>query len=97
MDFLFLMIACLFFSVQFIFQKCFQKNTKGGYGITVWNQFHIYIRHQLLAKDSTPFHLIYRFKMQRGTGFKKFMSGIKPNSCVMAIASFPFIISIRYK
>ncbi|MBQ8642396.1 MAG: hypothetical protein IJ480_09290 [Clostridia bacterium] len=43
MDFLFLMIACLFFSVQFIFQKCFQKNTKSGYGITVWNQFHIYI------------------------------------------------------
>ncbi len=56
MDFLFLMIACLFFSVQFIFQKCFQKNTKGGYGITVWNQFHIYIfmGAYLLLTSDTP-------------------------------------------
>ncbi|MBE6613713.1 MAG: hypothetical protein E7631_00225 [Ruminococcaceae bacterium] len=56
MDFLFLMIACLFFSVQFIFQKCFQKNTKGGYGITVWNQFHIYIFMgvYLLLTSDTP-------------------------------------------
>ncbi|MBQ8400410.1 MAG: hypothetical protein IJX14_00625 [Clostridia bacterium] len=57
MDFLYLMIACLFFSVQFIFQKCFQKNTKGGYGITVWNQFHIYIFMglYLLLTSDTPF------------------------------------------
>ncbi len=39
MDFLFLMIACLFFSVQFVFQKCFQKNTKSGFSISIWNQF----------------------------------------------------------
>ncbi len=43
MDFLFLMIACLFFSVQFVFQKCFQKNTKGGFAISIWNQFTMYI------------------------------------------------------
>ena len=59
MDFLYLMIACLFFSVQFIFTKCFQKNTKGGYGITVWNQFHIYIFMglYLLATSETTFDL----------------------------------------
>ena len=31
MDFLYLLIACLFFSVQFLFQKNFQKNTRGAW------------------------------------------------------------------
>lgn len=59
MDLLYLLIACLFFSVQFIFQKCFQKNTKGGYGITVWNQFHVYIFMglYLLLTSSTSFQV----------------------------------------
>ncbi len=57
MELQFLLLACLFFSIQFIFQKCFQKNTKGGFGITVWNQFHIYIFMglYLLLTTKTPF------------------------------------------
>ncbi len=43
MDFLYLLIACLFFSVQFLFQKNFQKNTRGGFSVSIWNQFAVYL------------------------------------------------------
>ena len=43
MDFLYLLIACLFFSVQFLFQKNFQKNTRGGFAVSLWNQFAVYL------------------------------------------------------
>lgn len=43
MDFLYLLIACLFFSVQFLFQKNFQKNTRGGFAVSLWNQFALYL------------------------------------------------------
>lgn len=42
MDFLYLLIACLFFSVQFLFQKNFQKNTRGDIAVSLWNQFAVY-------------------------------------------------------
>ncbi len=43
MDFIYLLFACLFFSVQSVFQKFFQKNTKRGFRITIWNQFVMYV------------------------------------------------------
>lgn len=43
MDFIYLMIACLFFSAQFLFQKNFQKNTRGGFTVSLWNQFAVYL------------------------------------------------------
>lgn len=39
MDFLYLIIACIFFSAQFLFQKNFQKNAQGGFAVSLWNQF----------------------------------------------------------
>ena len=38
MDFLYLLIACAFFALQFIFQKLFEKRTVGGLGVCLWNQ-----------------------------------------------------------
>ena len=38
MEYLLLLIACTFFSVQFIFSKSFEKRTIGGLTICFWNQ-----------------------------------------------------------
>lgn len=38
MDFLYLFIACVFFSLQFIFQKLFEKKTIGSFSVCLWNQ-----------------------------------------------------------
>ena len=38
MDVIFLLIACLFFSLQFIFQKLFTQRTAGGLSVCLWNQ-----------------------------------------------------------
>lgn len=43
MDFLYLLIACFFFSIQFLFQKNFQKNTRSGFAVSLWNQFAVYL------------------------------------------------------
>ena len=37
MEYIYLLIACAFFSLQFIFQKLFQRRTIGGFGICIWN------------------------------------------------------------
>ncbi len=42
MDIIYLLLACLFFSAQYVFQKCFQRNTKGGFSVSMWNQFVMY-------------------------------------------------------
>ena len=38
MDFIYLLIACAFFALQFIFQKQFEKRTVGGLSVCLWNQ-----------------------------------------------------------
>jgi len=38
MDFIYLLIACAFFALQFIFQKLFEKRTVGGLSVCLWNQ-----------------------------------------------------------
>jgi len=38
MDFIYLFIACVFFALQFIFQKLFEKRTVGGLSVCLWNQ-----------------------------------------------------------
>ena len=37
MDYLYLLIACIFFSLQFIFTKFFESRTKGGFSISIYN------------------------------------------------------------
>jgi len=37
-DFVYLFIACVFFALQFIFQKLFEKRTVGGFNVNLWNQ-----------------------------------------------------------
>lgn len=37
MDYLYLLIACTFFSLQFIFTKFFESRTKGGFSISLYN------------------------------------------------------------
>ena len=37
MDYLYLLIACIFFSLQFIFTKFFEKRTKSGLSISLYN------------------------------------------------------------
>ncbi len=38
MEYIFLFVACVFFSMQFIFQKLFEKRTVGGLSVCIWNQ-----------------------------------------------------------
>ena len=38
MDFVYLFIACVFFALQFIFQKLFEERTVGGLNVCLWNQ-----------------------------------------------------------
>lgn len=37
MEYIYLLIACTFFSLQFIFQKLFERRTIGGLGVCLWN------------------------------------------------------------
>ena len=37
MDYLYLLIACTFFSLQFIFTKFFESRTRGGFSISLYN------------------------------------------------------------
>ncbi len=37
MEYIYLFIACAFFAMQFIFQKLFEKRTKGGLSVCLWN------------------------------------------------------------
>ena len=37
MEYIYLLIACAFFSLQFIFQKLFERRTIGGLGVCLWN------------------------------------------------------------
>lgn len=37
MEYIYLFIACAFFALQFIFQKLFEKRTKGGLTVCLWN------------------------------------------------------------
>ena len=38
MEYIYLLIACAFFSLQFIFQKLFEERTVGGLSVCLWNQ-----------------------------------------------------------
>lgn len=38
MEYLYLLIACAFFSFQFVFQKLFKERTVGGISVCFWNQ-----------------------------------------------------------
>lgn len=38
MEYIFLLSACVFFSLQFIFQKLFEKRTRGDIASSLWNQ-----------------------------------------------------------
>lgn len=37
MEYIYLLIACTFFSLQFIFQKLFERRTIGGLSVCLWN------------------------------------------------------------
>ena len=37
MEYVYLLIACTFFSLQFVFQKLFERRTIGGLGVCLWN------------------------------------------------------------
>lgn len=37
MEYIYLLLACIFFSLQFIFQKHFEKRTTGGLSVCLWN------------------------------------------------------------
>lgn len=38
MEYIYLLIACAFFSLQFVFQKLFKERTVGGMSVCFWNQ-----------------------------------------------------------
>ena len=37
MEYMYLLVACVFFSLQFIFQKLFERRTAGGLTVCLWN------------------------------------------------------------